>query len=275
MGQRQPAVSRVLRRLGAPGRVRVGRLRRAADRAGATRPVGAPRLHRRSAGFRGPGPARARPTPSSARRARGLPSAAGLGLGSPGLGGQRRKEGGSRGRRKGEERTRPSQCARAGRSKRRRSSGARAGQLCTGHRVSSCAVRGGRGGREEAAGAGARGAARRRRGLHRLMAAGLPEGGPSTAGASAPGRAGALAGRRPAGQQVRAGARRSPRTRATDADLWCENPRCGPRASRGLSVEAREERWRPLVLLLLLLLWPPPPPQPLLLGPFCPSQKRG
>lgn len=43
-------------------------------------------------------------------------------------------------------------------------------------------------------------------------------------------------------------------------------PPGGPRASWGLSVEAREERWRPLVLLL----WPPPPPQPLLLGPFLP-----
>lgn len=79
---------------------------RALCRARAIRPVGAPPLHRRSAGFRGPGPARQRPTPSCAT---------GLGLGSPGLGRQKRKEGGSRGRRKGEERTRPSQCALAGR----------------------------------------------------------------------------------------------------------------------------------------------------------------
>lgn len=79
---------------------------RAPCRARAIRPVGAPPLHRRSAGFRGPGPAWQRPTPSSAT---------GFGQGSPGLGGQKRKEGGSRGRRKGEERTRPSQCALAGR----------------------------------------------------------------------------------------------------------------------------------------------------------------
>lgn len=70
-----------------------------------------------------------------------------------------------------------------------------------------------------AAGAGAQGAARRERGLHRLMAAGLPEGGPSAAGADAPGQAGASAQRRPVGQQVGAGAGRSLRIRGTDAPL--------------------------------------------------------
>lgn len=48
----------------------------------------------------------------------------------------------------------------------------------------------------------------------------------------------------------------------------------GPRASWGLSVEAEEERWRPLLLLLLLLLLPPPLP-PLFLTPLCPSQEGG
>lgn len=48
-----------------------------------------------------------------------------------------------------------------------------------------------------------------------------------------------------------------------------------PRAFWGLSVEAEEERWRPLLLLLLLLLLLPPPLPSLLLTPLCPSQAGG
>lgn len=43
-------------------------------------------------------------------------------------------------------------------------------------------------------------------------------------------------------------------------------------------MEAKEERWRPLLLLLLLLLLLPllpPPLPPLLLTPLCPSQAGG
>lgn len=100
-----------------------------------------------------------------------------------------------------------------------RSSGARTGQLCPGRRVSLCAGPRGRGGGGTAAVAGAQGATRWERGLHRLMAAGLPEGGPSAAGAGAPGPAGASARRRPTGQQVEAGAGRSLRINGTDAPL--------------------------------------------------------
>lgn len=106
---------------------------RAPCRARATRPVGAPTLNRRSAGFRAPGPAGSRPTPSTAP----LLGSAWARRGSAGKEGRREgAAGGGRGRRGPGPVSAHGPGARSG----KRSSGARAGAAL--HRTPSESVRG-------------------------------------------------------------------------------------------------------------------------------------